>query len=84
MAQRQMAPLYSLFTDSDALKIIEATIPMLSFAPCFSVEQEMNMIINYDFNDHNNGEQSSVDVLAGHYNENPLLFENKLIHRMGV
>ena len=84
LAQRQMAPLNSLFTDCDALKIIEATIPMLSFAPCFSVEQEMNMIINYDFNDHNNGEQSTVDVLAGHYNENPFLFENKLIHRMGV
>ena len=84
LAQRQMAPLNSLFTDCDALKIIEATIPMLSFAPRFSVEQEMNMIINYDFNDHNNGEQSTVDVLSGHYNENPFLFENKLIHRMGV
>ena len=84
LAQRQMAPLNCLFTDGDALKIIEETIPMLSFAPCFSVEQEMNMIINYDFNDHNNGEQSTVDVLAGHYNENPFLFENKLIHRMGV
>ena len=84
LAQRQMAPLNSLFTDRDALKIIESTIPMLSFAPCFSVDQEMNMVINYDFNDHNNGEQSTVDVLAGHYNENPFLFENKLIHKMGV
>lgn len=84
LAQQQMAPLNSLFTDRDALKIIEATIPMISFAHCFSVEQEANMIINYDFNDHNNGEQSTVDVLAGHYNENPFLFENKLIHRMGV
>ena len=84
IAQRQMAPLNGLFTDRDALKIIESTIPMLSFAPCFSVEQESNMIINYDFNDHKNGEQSTVDVLAGHYNENPFLFENKLIHKMGV
>ena len=40
IAQRQMAPLNGLFTDRDALKIIESTIPMLSFAPCFSVEQE--------------------------------------------
>ena len=84
LARRQMAPLNSLFTDRDALKIIESTIPMLSFAPCFSVEQEANMIINYDFNDHNNAEQSTVDVLAGHYNENPFLFESKLIHRMGT
>lgn len=84
LAQQQMTPLNSLFTNRDALKIIESTIPMISFAPCFSVDQEMNMIINYDFNDHNNGEQSTVDVLAGHYNENPFLFEKRLIHRMGV
>lgn len=84
LAQRQMAPLNHLFTDRDALKIIEATIPMISFSPCFSADQEANMIINYDFNDHNNIEQSTVDVLAGHYNENPFLFESKLIHKMGT
>lgn len=84
LAQRQMAPLNNLFTDRDALKIIEATVPMISFAPCFSVEQESDMIINYDFNDHNDLEQSTTDVLAGHYNENPFLFENRLIHKMGT
>lgn len=84
LAQRQMAPLNSLFTDRDALKIIETTIPMISFAPCFSAEQEADMIVNYDFNDHNNDEQSTVDVLAGHYNGNPFLFENKLLHKMGT
>ena len=83
-AQRQMEPLNRLFTDRDALKIIESTVPLLSFAPCFSVEQETNMHINYDFNEHTNVEQSTVDVLAGDYNENPFLFENKLIHKMGV
>ena len=84
LAQRQMAPLNSLFTDRDALKIIESTIPLISFAPCFSAEQEADMILNYDFNDHDNGEQSAIDVLAGHYNDNPFLFEKKLIHKMGV
>ena len=83
LAQRQMAPLNNLFSDRDALNIMEATIPMISFAPCFSVEQETDMVLNYDFNDHNNVEQSTVDVLAGHYNENPFLFENKLIHKIG-
>ncbi|MDY2610088.1 MAG: hypothetical protein SOV91_07575, partial [Eubacteriales bacterium] len=39
---------------------------------------------NYDFNDHNNSEESTVDVLAGVYNENPFLFENKIIHKMGT
>ena len=82
-AQLQTAPLNNLFSDRDALKIIETTIPMISFAPCFSVDQETNMVTNYDFNDQGNSEQSTVDVLAGHYNENPFLFEKNLIHRMG-
>lgn len=84
LAHSQMAPLNALFTDRDALKIIETTIPMLSFAPCFSVEQEENMRINYDFDDQSNKEQSTVDVLAGEYNENPFLFENRVIHKMGL
>lgn len=84
LAHQQMAPLNNLFTDKDCLRIIESTIPMISFAPCFSVEQEANMIINYDFDDYNSDEQSTLDVLAGSYNENPFLFENKIIHRMGT
>ena len=84
LAKRQVAPLLALFCDRDALRIIEATIPSLSFADCFSVEQETDMAINYDFDDQTNGEQSTTDVLAGHYNENPFLFEKKLIHTMGV
>ncbi len=82
-AERQMAPLNALFSERDALDIIEATVPLLSFAPCFSVEQEENMIVNYDFDGHNNAEESSLAVLAGHYNENPFLFERRLIHKMG-
>ena len=84
LAERQMAPLNALFTDEDALRIIEGTIPSLSFAPCFSAEQEMNMTVNFDFEGHNNREMSTLDLLAGHYNENPFLFENRLIHEMGV
>lgn len=79
----QMLPLHKLFTDRDALHIIESTIPLLSFDTCFSVKQETDMKINYDFREDNKSEQSTLDVLAGHYNENPFLFENKLIHTMG-
>ncbi len=82
-ANNQMLPLNSLFTERDALTIIEATLPLISFENSFSVKQEENMRINFNFNDTNNIEQSTVDVLAGHYNENPFLFENKLIHTMG-
>lgn len=83
-AYRQMQPLNRLFSERDALDIIEATIPLMKFAPSFSAEQEADMRINYDFSEHDDPEQSTVDVLAGHYNENPFLFENKLIHSMGM
>lgn len=84
LAKRQVASLNALFSDRDALKIIESTIPMISFADCFSVEQEANMVINYDFNVDNHPEQSTIDVLAGQYNENQFLIEKKLFHRMGM
>ena len=70
-ASGQMLPLNRLFSDRDALKIIEATIPLISFDNCFSVKQEEDMKINYDFSEYNEDEQSTVDVLAGQYNENP-------------
>ena len=82
-ANSQMLPLNALFTDRDALRIIESTMPLLSFAPCFSAKQEADMKINYDFSEYNEDEQSTMDVLAGYYNENPFLFENRVIHTMG-
>lgn len=83
-ANNQMLPLNQLFTNRDALEIIEATIPMLSFDKCFSVKQETDMKINYDFGEQNADEQSTIDALSGNYNENPFLFENKVIHTMGT
>ena len=84
IAEWQMTPLNNLFTDRMALEIIEATIPQLSFAPTLTVEQESDMAVNYDFNEHNDMEQSALDILSGNYNGNPFLFENKLIHKMGL
>ena len=83
-ANNQMLPLNSLFTDRDALHLIEETIPLISFDEHFSVRQEMDMKTNYDFCEQNENEQSTLDTLAGNYNENPFLFENKLIHTMGT
>lgn len=83
-AHRQMLPLNSLFTDRDCLTLVERTIPLISFAPCFTMEQEADMRINYDFDGETLTEESTTDVLSGKYNENPFLFENKLIHTMGT
>lgn len=83
LAYRQMEPLNSLFTDLDALSIVESTVPQISFAPYFSAEQEENMRVNFDLRDCESIEESSVGVLSGEYNGNPFLFEDKLIHTMG-
>ncbi len=83
LAVRQMQPLNDLFTDSDALRIIEQTIPLLDFEGCLSAEQENDMNANYDFGDSDDKDQSTLDVLAGRYNGNPFVFERRLIHTLG-
>ena len=83
-AYNQMLPLNSLFTDRDALNLIHETVPLLSFDMCFSIERESDMKVNYDFDSQNSDEESTIDVLSGEYNENPFLFENKIIHTMGT
>ncbi|MBQ9974034.1 MAG: hypothetical protein IJP02_03645 [Oscillospiraceae bacterium] len=83
-AEAQMASLNGLFGDRDGLELIEQTLPLLRFAPHYSVEHEADMVTNYDYTGHSDPEQSSLEVLAGRYNENPFLFENKLIHTMGT
>lgn len=83
-ANEQMLPLNRLFTETDALRIIESTIPLISFADHFTVEQEANMKINYDFTDVEGENTSTTDVLAGTYNENPFLFENRVLQTMGT
>ena len=84
IAQKQMLPLNQLFTDRDALNLIEKTLPQLSFDDCFSAKKEQDMRINYDFSEYLQSDQSTIDVLSGDYNENPFLFENKVVHTMGT
>ena len=83
-AYNQMQPLINLFTDRDALDLIHDTIPLLSFDTCFSVDKEADMKINYDFCAQNDDDESTIDVLSGEYNENPFLFENRIVHFMGT
>lgn len=83
-ANNQMLPLNSLFTSRDCLTLVESTLPLLSFDSCFTMEQEADMKINYDFDGGSQTEESTLEVLSGRYNENPFLFENKLIHTMGM
>ena len=83
LAKEQMTPLNRLFTKEDALRLVEKAMPLLTFDPNFTVRQEMDMVTNYDFT-YGDDEQSTLETLAGRYNENPFLFENRLIHTMGT
>lgn len=83
-AYNQMLPLNSLFTDRDALNIIHTVVPLMSFDDYFSAEREADLKLNYDFKTENENEESTTELLSGEFNENPFLFENKLIHRMGT
>lgn len=84
LAKSQVAPLISLFSATDSLRLIEKTIENIKFEPCFTEKQERDMRLNYDFSPATSLEESTLEVLAGHYNENPFVFENKLVHTMGV
>ncbi len=83
-AQEQMQPLNSLFTDRVCFDIIQATIPNVTFEDFFSVNQQENMRTNYDYDAFGTTEDSTLDVLAGNFNENPFVFEKRIIHSMGT
>lgn len=83
-AYNQMLPLNGLFTDRDALNLIQQTTPLISFDPCFSIEKELDMQINYDLDSDISAEESTLDILSGSYNGNPFFFENRVIHTMGT
>lgn len=83
-AYEQMAPLNALFTERDCLELIENTVSLMKFEKYFTAEHELDMTTNYDFLQDLSKDSSTLDVLSGRYNENPFLFENKLIMTMGL
>ena len=84
LAEQQMAPLNSFFTDRDCVFLIEKTMPNLDFDLCFDVKQEEDMKANYDFAVNSSRDESTLETLAGRYYGNPFLIENKEIHTMGT
>lgn len=83
-AEAQMAPLCKLFKEEDALRLVEGTLPLLTFEPAFSLAKETDMKINYDYCPNAQMRESTLDVLSGTYNDNPFVFENKRIEWMGT
>ena len=79
----QMLPLNSLFTDYDAVRLVEKTLPDFSFDKNFTKEQERLFIQKYDFYDMQDIETSMVDTLSGRYAGNPFIFGRRRVHTMG-
>lgn len=82
-AWEQMRPMNALFTDYDALRLIEKTIPEFSFDDKFTRETERLFVKDYDFLDLQDDESSMVDTLSGSFAGNPFLFGRRVVHSMG-
>lgn len=80
----QMMNLNNLFSDYDAVRLIEKTLPDFSFDKNFSVQQERLFAEKYDFQDLQTEECTMLDTLSGTYAGNPFLFGRRRIHRMGT
>ena len=83
-ATAQMEPLCRLCKQEDALRLVEATVPLLTFEPLFSLTKETDMKLNYDYRPDAQVRESTLDALSGTYNGNPFVFENKRIQWMGT
>lgn len=83
-ALSQMAPLNALFDNTDTFKLIEKTLPALSFDRFFSREHEDKLLKHFDFVDIVNGEMSITDTLPGRLYNNPFLFFRYKQHVMGT
>jgi hypothetical protein len=80
----QMQNLNDLFTNDDAINLVEKTLPDFSFDDKFTKEQEQLLVQKYDFCDLITDECSMLDTLSGKYAGNPFLFGRRRIHKMGT
>ncbi len=80
----QMQALNDLFSDHDAFRLIEKTLPDFSFDNNFSKAQEKLFIDKYDFVDMQDDECSMLDTVSGRYAGNPFFFGRRRVHKMGT
>ncbi|MBQ8408507.1 MAG: hypothetical protein IJY39_06535 [Clostridia bacterium] len=83
-AQAQVAPLLALFTEDDAVRLVEKTVPDFSFDPRFTRSNESFFVDKHDFCDMSTAETSTVNTLSGRLAGNPFLFCRRKIHEMGT
>lgn len=82
-ANEQMRALNELFTENDAISLIEKTIPQLKFDQFYSIELAQDFNKNYQYIDYIDQNRSVIDTLSGRYAENPFLFYRYIDHYIG-
>lgn len=83
-AWAQMQPLNDLFSNRDAINLIEKTLPDFKFDNKFTNEQEKLFMKKYDFMDLQTDECSMLNTLSGSYAGNPFVFGRRRVHKMGT
>ncbi len=83
-AYDQMKPLNDLFHPRDVANLIEQTLPQMDLHDYFSRDHEVDMEQNYDYLPLESLERSTLNALSGTYNGNPFVYEQRLVHTMGV
>ena len=83
-AWAQMAPLNALFDDDDAKNILQKTIPEMKIDPHYTMERHQEFVNKYDYDpeQYEDEDQSTLDTLSGTLFGNPFVFERYLSHEI--
>ncbi len=79
-----LSPLHALFTEEIPFRLMEKTLPEITFTEKFTKENEREFIKKYDFPTAYNGDISLLDTVSGTLLGNPFLFGRRLVHRLGT
>ena len=84
ICEEQMAPLVALFDSTDTHRLIEKTMPEITFAPRYTQEHQQLLLEEYDYVDLTDDDTSVTDALAGTLCGNPFLYERFTAMQMGT
>ncbi|MBQ8885026.1 MAG: hypothetical protein IJY62_01445 [Clostridia bacterium] len=82
-AFEQVASLNVQFTDEDSLRLIEKSLPCVSFDGFFTEARLKELVGEYGYNSGRSDDTCVIGTLSGELYSRPFLYERRLTHRMG-
>lgn len=76
-----LTPLNPMFTPCDGIKLVEQTVPGLSFLQHFT-KKHRALMQHFGFREHSDEDSSIFRILAGTFNRSPFLFTTRLSSSM--